>query len=243
MLGDNLHLKKQAEYILYGRRRGRNIRANRVRLLNDYLPKARVPRLENGALNGVEFAGRRSVFKDLWLEIGFGQGEHLLAQALKYPEVLFIGCEPFVDGVANLLSQIQKTSVNNIMIHDDDARDILDVLPEASVGRIFILFPDPWPKRRHHRRRFITPENLEKFSNVLADGAQLHFATDHSEYGRWALARFINHGELEWIAESPMDWTSQPPGWFHTRYEVKAQKNQRPCIYFNFKRCSRLQGC
>lgn len=226
----------RADYVRYGRRRGRKLRSGRRRLLQEALPRIRVPLVASGEVDGVGLSELRSPFSDLWLEIGFGQGEHLAAQARSYPEVLFVGCEPYIDGVSSLLRVIDAEAIENLLIHDDDARAVLDALPEASVGRMFLLFPDPWPKRRHHKRRFISPGNLDRISRVLADGAQLRFATDHPEYARWALWHAVNHTALEWPADSPKDWTRRPADWPCTRYEQKALQDRGTCLYLTFIR-------
>jgi tRNA (guanine-N7-)-methyltransferase len=170
---------------------------------------------------------------DVWLEVGFGAGEHLLWQSQHHPEVGLIGAEPYESGVAKLLSRIPD-GAPNIRIHEGDARDIIEVLPDASVGRVFILFPDPWPKTRHHKRRFIQMDVLDQLARILKPGAELRFATDDRTYLVWALERLMTHPKFVWRAEGVADWNSRPADWPQTRYEAKAIKG--PAVYLRFVR-------
>jgi tRNA (guanine-N7-)-methyltransferase len=175
----------------------------------------------------------------LWLEIGFGTGEHLAAQARNHRNIGMIGCEPFLNGVATLVEEIDRDALHNIRIFPDDARDLLDALPDASIARCFILFPDPWPKRRHHRRRFISAENLDSLARVLRDGAELRLASDHRDYIRWMLFHTLGHGAFEWTARGPADWRERPDDWPATRYQAKAVARGDECTYLRFLRRSR----
>ena len=177
--------------------------------------------------------------KETWLEIGFGAGEHLIAQAQAHPDIGFIGCEPFMNGVARLMSDIDARDVRNVRVHADDARDLLDGLPAASITRCFILFPDPWPKSRHNNRRIVSPENLDSLARVLSDGAELRLASDHMEYIRWMLFHILRHGAFEWACRGPADWRSRPADASPTRYEEKALARGDSCVYLRFKRCGR----
>ena len=169
----------------YGRRFGRSLRSSRRRLLDEVLPALRVPLPEEGEFDP------RSLFpgdpEAVWLEVGFGGGEHLAAQAEAHPAIGFIGCEPFVNGVASLLAQVDGRGLANVRLLDDDARLLIDRLPAASVGRVFVLFADPWPKARHAKRRFIRADVLDSLARIMADGAELRFASDDMGYVRWAL--------------------------------------------------------
>ncbi len=176
---------------------------------------------------------------DLWLEVGFGAGEHLAAQAAAHPDIGFIGCEPFVNGVAALLARASDDGSTNIRLFDDDARRLIDALPPASVGRVFILFPDPWPKKRHHRRRFISDESLDCLARVMADGAELRFASDQMAYVRWTLERLTRHPAFVWSARGPADWRLLPDDGFRTRYQAKAEARGLSCVYLRFRRCPR----
>jgi len=174
----------------------------------------------------------------LWCEIGFGGGEHLAAQAASHPGIGFIGCEPFENGVASLLSQVQEAGLANVRVFDDDARLLLDALPDCSLDRVFILFPDPWPKARHWKRRIFSAPTLDRLARVMKPGADLYFATDHMApdggYLRWALGQGLAHPAFRWMAEGPEDWRGRPAGWVRTRYEQKAlDRGERPvCLHF-----------
>ena len=172
----------------------------------------------------------------LWLEIGFGAGRHLAAQAAAHPDIAMIGCEPFVNGVAGLVSLIDAQGQENIRIFDDDARILLDALPDAAIDRVFVLFPDPWPKTRHHKRRFMAPGNLDSLARVMKDGAELRFASDHMEYVRWTLDLVTRHSGFLWPARTPRDWRQPPEDWFETRYEAKAREQGLRCVYLRFRR-------
>ena len=178
--------------------------------------------------------GGESSISDVWLEIGFGAGEHLLQQALANPHVGLIGAEPYEAGVAKLLSKIAGEPPANLRIHEGDARDILEALPEASLGRIFLLFPDPWPKTRHHKRRFIQSEMLDQLARVMKSGAELRVASDDAGYVAWTLERALAHPAFAWMAERANDWKTRPPSWPQTRYEAKALHG--PPAYLAFRR-------
>jgi tRNA (guanine-N7-)-methyltransferase len=157
----------------------------------------------------------------LTLEIGFGGGEHLVAQAASHPDQLFIGVEPFINGVASCLRHIEESGVTNVRLHMGDARDVVARLPAASLDLCFILFPDPWPKVRHHKRRLIQPEFLEALGRVLKPGAELRFATDWANYAEWTLWRLSRDPRFVWLAERADDWRQPWPGHVMTRYEQK----------------------
>jgi tRNA (guanine-N7-)-methyltransferase len=224
---------------LYGRRKGPKLSAHKEELHQTLLPRL--------ALKLVSGADPRSYFSapvdEVWLEVGFGAGEHLLALARAYPNTGLIGAEPYEAGVAKLLSKIQgelSSPVHgggvrrcsegaepdgggiNIRIHEGDARDILAALPAASLGKVFILFPDPWPKTRHHKRRFVQMEMLQELARVLKAGGELRLASDDAGYIDWTLERVLNHPAFRWAAQSPSDWRQRPPDWPETRYEAKA---------------------
>lgn len=173
---------------------------------------------------------------DVWLEIGFGGGEHLAAQAEANPDIGIIGAEPFVAGLAKLLGKIEVQGLTNIRLYPEDARDVLNALPDNSLGKIFILFPDPWPKTRHHKRRFIQMEMLDELARVMREGAELRFASDAGDYVSWALERFLAHPNFEWTATRPDDWSARPEDWVDTRYEAKALKAGRRPAYLRFLR-------
>jgi len=173
--------------------------------------------------------------KPVWLEIGFGSGEHLAHQAKQNPDVEIIGCEPFINGVATLLGKLRREHIGNVAVHPDDVRDLFDVLPDASLDRAFLLYPDPWPKARHHRRRFVTPEHLEPLARVLKPGAIFRVATDIPDYVRQTMEEVPRCG-FEWLAESATDWRQPWVDWVSTRYEQKALREGRVPHYLTFRR-------
>ena len=177
--------------------------------------------------------------RPVWLEVGFGGGEHLVHQAANNPDVGIIGAEPYINGVAMLLGKIRRARVSNLAVHAGDARDLMDVLPEASISRAFLLYPDPWPKARHHRRRFVTPEHLEPLARVLKPGAIFRVATDIEDYVRQTLEEVPKAG-FEWLAERPADWRAPWDDWLSTRYEQKALREGRTPHYLTFRR--RVEG-
>ena len=224
----------------YGRRRGHTLRQGRQNLLDTLLPRLSLLPPADGQLD------LHSLFpkppEDIWLEVGFGGGEHLAAQARAYPGVGFIGCEPFVNGVAALLARIEDEGISNIRIFDDDARLLFDHLPDACFERVFILFSDPWPKKRHHRRRFICPDTLSDLARLMKDGAELRFASDDEDYVAWTLEHFTHHSCFAWTARRPDDWRRRPRNGFATHYETKALDRGAACIYLCFTRRSRANS-
>jgi tRNA (guanine-N7-)-methyltransferase len=203
---------------LYGRRMGPKLSAQQAQLLETLLPQLRLS-LRAGADPRSYFP---SPVSEVWLEIGFGAGEHLLWQAERHTDIGLIGAEPYVSGVAKLLSKLAGDPPGNIRIHDDDARDIIEALPDASLARVFILFPDPWPKTRHHKRRFIQMEMLDWLARVMKPGAELRFASDDADYLNWTLERLMAHRAFAWTATCANDWRTRPADWPQTRYESKA---------------------
>jgi tRNA (guanine-N7-)-methyltransferase len=217
----------------FGRRQGKKLSPARERLMTSLLPKISVD--PNRPMRD-QFA---SDIRALWLEIGFGGGEHLAAQAAQNPHVGIVGCEPFIDGVAKLLSQVDRGKIENVRIHGDDARQIFPCFQNGEVERVFVLFPDPWPKSRHHKRRFIQTEILDRFAEMLKDGGELRVASDHMGYVRWTLAHVMAHPDFEWLADRPCDWRTPPPDWIRTRYEEKALAKGDACVYLRFRRKAR----
>ena len=174
--------------------------------------------------------------RDVWLEIGFGAGEHLAEQAEHHPEIGFIGCEVFEDGIVRLLGEVARRGLGNIRMFTDDARLLLAALPPGSIGRIFILFPDPWPKRRHHKRRLVAPATLDLLAAVMSDGAELRLATDDRDYLAWMLQHATAHPDFVWLARRPADWRERPDDWPETRYEAKARTAGRMPAFLRFTR-------
>ena len=173
------------------------------------------------------------------LEIGFGGGEHLLLEAARAPDTGFIGCEPFINGAARALSGLVAAGLQNIRIHDGDAVDLLPRLPEASIAEIDLLYPDPWPKRRHNKRRFVSPERLALLARCLVDGGVFRFATDIDDYAAWALRHVAASADFTWPALVARDWREPFAGWEPTRYERKARREGRASSYLTFIRKAR----
>jgi len=221
----------------YGRFKGKGLRKSQEAYLDEDLAK-----LSPGAVSWEDNPQRdpidlNALFdgKPVWLEIGFGAGEHLVHQAQQNPDVGIIGCEPYINGVAMLLRKIRDAKVTNLRVHPGDARDLFDVLRPASVDKAFLLYPDPWPKKRHHRRRFVTQEHLEPLAEALAPGAEFRVATDLPDYVRQTLLEVPKAG-FEWLAECPGDWRHPWVDWYSTRYEMKALREKRMPHYMTFRK-------
>ena len=206
--------------------------------MRSLLPTVSIPeRLSDAARGGrIDLATLFPDKRDIWFEIGFGGGEHLAWQAERNPGIGFIGAEPFVNGVAKLLTRIEDEGLNNIRIHHGDARPLMAALPEAGVSRLFVLYPDPWPKRRHWKRRLINPEFLGEAARILADCGELRLASDIPGYIGWTLTRLFRHPHFDWTAERPSDWRVRPSDWPATRYEGKARAAGRSPTYLTFLR-------
>ncbi len=220
----------------YGRLHGKTLRPSQKRYLAEDLPAYRLTGIsvdENPArstLDPVSLRGGDGA-APIWLEVGFGGGEHLVHMARLYPDVHLIGCEPFVNGVAMALGRLRQSPAANVAIHPGDARDLLDVLPAGCLERVFLLYPDPWPKARHHRRRFVTPEHLEPLARTCAPGAEFRIATDIPDYVRQALEEVPQAG-FELVAQGAEPWAD----WTRTRYEAKAVREGRHPHYLTFRR-------
>ena len=219
------------DYRFYGRRRGRPLNPGRRRALDAVLPALLLPDgpLDPPALFGFDI-------EDLWLEIGFGAGEHLAWQAARYPRTGFIGAEPYINGVASLAARIEAEGLENIRIHCDDATAVLDRLPGMVLGRVFILFPDPWPKARHRHRRIVAPPMLDRLARTMRAGAELRLATDHDDYLDRMLEQLTSHGAFAWTAACADDWRQRPADWPETRYEAKARAAGVKSTYLRFAR-------
>ena len=221
----------------YGRIKGKALNAAQDRYLDEDLPRLSVAGItfeenpERDLLDIHQLAGGRP----LWLEVGFGGGEHLVHQALNNPDVQFLGVEPYVNGVAMLFGKIRNAGVTNIKLHMGDARNLMDVLADGSISKAFLLYPDPWPKMRHHRRRFVTPEHLTPLNKCLKPGAEFRVATDIEDYVRQTLQEVPRAG-FEWLAEGPEDWRAPWGDWIATRYEQKAVREDRIPHYMTFRK-------
>ena len=208
--------------------------ARKERLLTDLLPRLRLD-LRAPAPRPLQDLFPVPVGQ-VWLEIGFGSGEHLSWQAEHHRDVGLIGCEPFSNGVASLLGAVEQRGLANIRVHDGDAREVLAWLPDGGISRIFMLFPDPWPKKRQLKRRLLAPETVKELARVLAPGGGLRFASDDADYAAQALVLISRSGAFEWLATRPEDWRERPADWPETRYERKAVGQDRQPIYLRFAR-------
>ncbi|MGO8737502.1 tRNA (guanine(46)-N(7))-methyltransferase TrmB [Rhodoblastus sp.] len=218
---------------LYGRRRGKTLRPRQAGLVETLLPRLQLDLSQPIAAPFDLFPNSPD---DLWLEIGFGGGERLAAEALNHPRRGFFGCEPFVNGVAKLLAEIAHFGLENIRIHPGDAGDLIDRLPENCLSGVYLLYPDPWPKRRHKERRFVSDAMLARLARVMRPGAELRFATDIDDYAAWTLARVLRSPDFLWPARGVQDWTTPWEGWIQTRYEAKARREGRSAAYLTFIR-------
>ncbi|WP_370400753.1 tRNA (guanine(46)-N(7))-methyltransferase TrmB [Sulfitobacter sp. JB4-11] len=221
----------------YGRLKGKTLKPSQRRYLQEdlaALSPGKVSWEDNPDRTPLDL-GARFGGKPVWLEIGFGGGEHLVHQAARNPDIGIIGCEPYINGVAMLLGKIRRAGVENLAVHPGDARDLFDVLPAASIARAFLLYPDPWPKTRHHRRRFVTEEHLVPLARVMQPGAILRVATDIEDYVRQTLEEVPRFG-FEWLAERPCHWRVPWDDWLSTRYEQKALREGRVPHYLTFRR-------
>ena len=219
--------------ILYGRRRGKPLRKGQQRLIESSLPALSIP-IDSDALDLPSLFNKPC--RAFWLEIGFGSGEHLAWQAHANPDVGFIGCEPYINGVATLLGKLEENETTNVRLHNDAAELLIEKMPDESIDRAFILFPDPWPKSGHKKRRFVSQANIVSLARIIRPGGELRIATDHEDYGAWILWHMLQSDEFTWIAENPEDWRERGSDWPPTRYEVKAvEKGLRP-VYYRFRR-------
>ncbi len=218
----------------YGRRKGRPLRKGQQSQIDTLLPRLAIALPESGKLDPRALFPRAP--REIWLEIGFGGGEHLAEQARANPQAGIIGCEVFLNGIATLLTQIEAQDLANVRVYPEDARDLLDALPERSLDRVFLLFPDPWPKRRHAARRFIQTERLDQLARLMKPGAEFRVGSDDPGYITWALAHLTAHPAFGWTARQPSDWRARPADWPPTRYEAKALREGRKPAYFRFVR-------
>lgn len=216
--------------LIYGRRQGHRLHKKQARLVAELLPQLS-PDLSLSERPAGWFGKEFSAYA---LEIGFGGGEHLAARAAQNPDCGFIGCEPFINGVAKLLTVIADEGRDNIAVYQDDARNLLDALPNESLEAVYLLYPDPWPKTRHHKRRFVSPENLTAIHRVLRPEGMFFLASDIADYIDWSLVHMRRHGGFDWPVSRADDWRLPPPDWPGTRYEEKALSAGRKASYLRF---------
>ena len=223
--------EQNGEYRLFGRRQDRPLKARQIRLMETLLPDI--------AINAEDVDAILATKKELWLEIGFGGGEHLVWQAAQNPDVLCIGAEPFLNGVAKLLCWVEDGELSNIRILHGDARPLVEALPANILTRVFVLHPDPWPKKKHFKRRIISPFLLARIAYLLKSGGVFRVASDIPDYVRWTLMQVQRHNremsqDFRWQAQVPGDWREAPTDWPQTRYEAKALREGRVPTYLEF---------
>ncbi|WJH42069.1 tRNA (guanosine(46)-N(7))-methyltransferase TrmB [Aliirhizobium terrae] len=224
----------RATEAFYGRRKGKPLRERQAEGLASLLPVLKLD------LASAPPADLRELFpipvERLRLEIGFGGGEHLVHRAKEDSATGFIGVEPFVNSMAKLLGQVEEHDLKNIRLYDDDATQVLDWLPDGSIDQIDLLYADPWPKRKHWKRRFVSQVNLERFHRVLKPAGLFCFASDIDTYVNWTLIHCRDHGGFEWTARQSSDWLTPYAGWPGTRYENKARREGRSSAYLTFRK-------
>jgi tRNA (guanine-N7-)-methyltransferase len=225
---------KFSQTSFFGRRKGHKLRPHQAELVDHLLPKLAIdiavpapPRLID--LFGADTSEAR-------LEIGFGGGEHLLAEARAYPTTGFIGCEPYLNGIAKILARLEAEPSVNLRLYAGDAAELLAWLPPASLQRIDLIHPDPWPKRRHWKRRFVQRETIAALARVLKASGEFRFVSDIDDYAAWTLDLFRRSAEFVWAAERAADWRTPWPGFTHTRYGAKAVREGRAATYLIFRR-------
>lgn len=216
----------------FGRIRSRTLKPRQAALFDTLMPRVALPDPEAGPIRPLDL---KPDAREVWLEIGFGGGEHLAGQAALRPHALMIGCEPFLNGVGSALRHIEEQALSNVRLHADDARAVMAALPAGSLDRVMILFPDPWPKARHNKRRFIQPDTVADIARLLKPGGRLRFVTDWKAYADWALEILNREPGLAWAAESARDWTAAPQDHLVTRYEEKRLGDTAP-IFLEFVR-------
>jgi tRNA (guanine-N7-)-methyltransferase len=213
----------------YGRLKSRPIKPRQAALVEARLPALRIPP------GPVDLRALKPDAGETWLEIGFGGGEHMAAQAGRHRDVLVLGAEPFTNGVASAVRHIDEQGLENVRLHDGDVRELMARLPDASLGRVFILFPDPWPKARHHKRRLVQADTVAELARLLRPGGALRFASDWADYVDWALERFQRNAAFRWTAERADDWRTPPADHITTRYEEKRLGDCAP-VFLDFVR-------
>ena len=217
---------------LYGRSTGHKLRANQQQLVETLLPQISVP--AEGEITSTALFGDD---RPLHFEIGFGSGEHLANRADMLPDHGFIGCEPFLNGVATALGHIRELHLANVRVWRGDALDVLQRVPDGALSFLYLLHPDPWPKARHAKRRMVNDRPVALFAAKLRPGGEFRLATDDPTYLAWALMVMQRHGDsFEWLAETPKDFLEPPGGWIETRYGAKARRQGRRPYYLRYRR-------
>ena len=229
-----MNLDSPPQRAFFGRRKGHKLRPHQAHLIETLLPQLAID-LSRPAPADLSFLFPVPV-TEVQLEIGFGGGEWMIAQARLEPQRGFIGVEPFVNGMAKALAAIETEGLRNIALHFDDAVNLIVWLPEKSLARIDLIHPDPWPKRRHWKRRFVQDDMVARLGRVLRPGGEFRFVTDIADYAAWTLQRLLRSSEFEWSAERADDWRAAWPGFAATRYHVKAAREQRPSCFLVFRK-------
>jgi tRNA (guanine-N7-)-methyltransferase len=224
----------QSQRAFFGRRKGHSLKPRQAALFDALLPKVALD-LAKPAPAALHTLFGQPV-ENLRLEIGFGGAEHLIAQALAHPDSGFIATDAFINAIAKALVALDEHTLTNVRLYFGDASELLDWLPDAAVSRIDLLYPDPWPKRRHWKRRFIQSDNLRRLARILKKGGELRFATDIADYAAYALARIMRSPDFVWAAECSDDWRKPWADFGGTRYETKAKREGRTPAYFIFHR-------
>jgi tRNA (guanine-N7-)-methyltransferase len=232
-LTDTNHPGQRARPGLHGRRKGKPLRQHQTELVSETLPQLQAlgPQGLVDLQTGFGFTPRA-----LRVEIGFGGGEHLLGGAAANPDIAYIGCEPFINGVAKLLARMEEQGIRNVRVHAGDAVDVLRALPDASVEQVDLLYPDPWPKRRQRKRRFVSEDTIADLARIVKPGGRWRFATDIDDYAGWTLARVLRSQDFVWIAQTAADWLQPWADYTQTRYEQKAIAAGRRPAYLTFLR-------
>lgn len=226
--------RSRATEAFFGRRKGKPLKTAQSEALHRRLPELRIDLGRPAPKDLADLWPRR--VERLRLEIGFGGGEHLLHRARENADTGFIGVEPFVNSMAKMLASLDAFGLDNVRVHDDDATQLLDWLPDACLDRIDLLYPDPWPKKKHWKRRFVSKVNLDRFARVLKPGGHFCFASDIDTYVNWTLTHIADHPDFEWTATTAADWREPWAGWPGTRYEAKAIREGRTPCYLSFSR-------
>jgi tRNA (guanine-N7-)-methyltransferase len=217
---------------LYGRSKGKTLRKGQQELVDTLLPQLEVP--DEGPVTAERLFGQSS---PLHFEIGFGGGEHLAERADMLPDHGFIGCEPFVNGVAQALTHVREQQLTNVRLHLGDALEVLARVPDGALSFLYLLHPDPWPKARHAKRRMMNDGPVDLFAAKLKPGGEFRFGTDHPVYLRHALMVMRRHtDQFEWLVEGPQSWQNRPGGWTETRYEAKARRLGHEVWYFRYRK-------
>jgi tRNA (guanine-N7-)-methyltransferase len=234
-IADDPSLRRESgQGSFFGRRKGHKLRSHQSDLIAHLLPRLSFDPAKIGPSNLTALFGGR--VNEMRIEIGFGGGEHLIAEALAFPHTGFIGCEPYVNGMAKILAQIEAHDISNIRLFAGDASELLAWLPESSLSRIDLIHPDPWPKRRHWKRRFVQDATIAAIARVLRPDGEFRFVSDIADYCAWTLAHLTRSPDFLWLAERAADWRNPWPGYTMTRYGRKATREGRRATYLRFRR-------